>query len=46
MPELVLQDGIEIDGEQYCTVDYLGLIPVLINAMQQLHGRLLELEAR
>ena len=45
MPEIVT-DSIDIEGESYMTVAYDKLVPVLIEAVKQLHARVKELEAK
>lgn len=45
MPEIVTP-SVEIDGEVYDTVCYEKLVPVLIEAVKELHGRIKELEGR
>ena len=45
MPEIVT-DSIAIDGQSYKTVSYEKLVPVLIEAIKELHARIQVLEAK
>ncbi len=43
MPEAVTE-SIELEGEKYLTVDYTKLVPVLLEAIKELEGRVQQLE--